>query len=89
MINADNTPLEFPCRYPVKAMVKCNDAARQAVLQVIEQHVTINRGKDVRVRPSRNGRYESLTITVCVDSRDHLERIYTDIQALDAVVMML
>ncbi len=89
MINADNTPLEFPCRFPVKAMVRRSDGAQKAVLEVVEQHVEISRSDDVRVRPSRNGKYESITVTVNVDSREHLERIYAEIQALDVVVMML
>ena len=89
MINADNTPLEFPCRFPVKAMVRRSDGAQQAVLRMVEQHVEISRSDDVRVRASRNGKYESITVTVSVESRDHLERIYADVQALEVVVMML
>ncbi|AKS40623.1 YbeD family protein [Wenzhouxiangella marina] len=88
-ITSENTPLEFPCDFPIKAMIRTSEAARDAVLSVVEEHVEIHRGRDVRSRASRNGRYESLTISVRVDSRDQLERIYADVRALDAVLMML
>jgi hypothetical protein len=54
--------------------------ARQAIF---------SKDDDVSVRLSRNGSYKSITITVRVHSRDHLEAIYQDLRALDSVVMTL
>ncbi len=86
---ADDSPLEFPCRYPVKAMVRTSAEARTAVLTAISRHTEFSHGDDVRVRPSRNGRFESITVTVEATSREHLESIYAEVRQLDAVVMML
>lgn len=85
----DEGGLSFPCLYPVKAMIRSGEAARQQVLALASQHAPFDPQQDVRTRPSRNGRFESLTITVSVDSREQLERLYTELRALDAVVMTL
>lgn len=81
--------LEFPCRYPIKAMVRTGAEARTAVLSAISRQTEFSHRDDVRVRPSRNGRFESITVTVTATSREHLEGIYAEVRALDVVVMML
>jgi putative lipoic acid-binding regulatory protein len=88
-ITAENTPLEFPCEFPIKAMVRSSERARIEVLDVVAGHVSFDPERDVRRRASRNGRFESVTISVRVESRQQLERIYIDVRKLDAVVMML
>jgi putative lipoic acid-binding regulatory protein len=89
MADESDSPLEFPCRYPVKAMVRTSAEARTAVLTAISRHTEFSHRADVRVRPSRNGRFESITVTVEATSREHLESIYEEVRALDFVVMML
>lgn len=81
--------LDFPCAFPIKAMVRSAPAARQAVLSEVARHVRFDPDADVRYRPSRNGRYESITITVQVESRDQLESLYQALRQLDVVKMML
>jgi len=81
--------LEFPCAFPIKAMVESGPAARAAVLAELARQVRFDPASDVRVRPSRNGRFESITITVQVESRDQLESLYQALRQLDVVKMML
>ncbi len=88
-ITAENTPLEFPCIFPIKVMMLSSDQAREDVLSTVSNHVGFDPQRDVRQRPSRSGRYESVTITVQVESREQLERIYLDVKGIDAVVMTL
>jgi len=88
-ITAENTPLDFPCEFPIKAMVHSTEQARSAVFGAVAEHVSFDVDNDVRRRPSRNGRFESITISVKVESRGQLERIYGDIRSLDVVLMTL
>lgn len=88
-ITAENTPLEFPCIFPIKVMMRSSAQARDEVLETVNSHVKFDSARDVRRRPSRNGRFESVTITVHVESRAQLEQIYMDVRRLDAVVMTL
>jgi uncharacterized protein len=89
MSEQDTGGLEFPTRYPVKAMVRTGASARTAVLTAIARHTEFSHSADVRVRPSRNGRYESITVTITARTREHLEGIYAEVRALEVVVMTL
>lgn len=89
MAGESDSPLEFPCRWPVKAMVVAGEDSLREVLGVITRHAELPDEHDVKIRPSRNGRYESITVIVDAQSRRHLEIIYTEIRALDAVKMTL
>lgn len=86
---AETTGLTFPCAYPVKAMVKTEPGAHEAVMAAMERQAIFSRENDVSVRLSKHGAYESITIQVTVHSRAHLESIYQDLRALDPVVMTL
>lgn len=79
--------LTFPCRYPVKVMAA--SGARSQILAAIGRHADVAAATDVRSRPSRNGRYEALTVTVAIETRAQLEALYADLNRLDAVKMML
>lgn len=81
--------LEFPCAYPVKVMVESAPAARDEVLAAVAAHAEFCPTSDVRYRSSRNGRFESITITVQVESRDQLEALYHALRDLKVVKMML
>ncbi|NBD95053.1 MAG: DUF493 family protein [Gammaproteobacteria bacterium] len=89
MIDETNTPVDFPCRWPVKAMVEAGEASLHDVLAVIARHAELPDERDVRIRPSRHGRFESITVEIEAQSRRHLEIIYTEIRALEAVKMTL
>jgi putative lipoic acid-binding regulatory protein len=81
--------LTFPCRFPVKAMTHTRE---QALDQVLAALATLDVGVDhetVTIRPSRNGRFQSITIEVDVDSRPTLEAVYARLRELEIVVMTL
>lgn len=81
--------LEFPCRYPVKAMTHTREQALDQVLAAIAALDVAVDHETVTVRASRNGRYQSITVEVEVDSRPELESVYAELRALEIVVMTL
>ena len=80
--------LEFPCTYPIKAMGKSDAGLHELVVAVVSRHVTVE-ADAVRSRPSKGGRYESITVTVEVDTRAQLESIYADLTGHDQVLWTL
>jgi len=84
-----NGGLEFPCRYPVKAMTHAGDAAAEQVLTTMAGAGAAPRPESVRIRRSRNGRFQSITVEIDVGSRAELENVYTRLRQLDVVVMTL
>lgn len=81
--------LEFPCVFPVKALTHARDRALERVLDEIARHAPTCDRDGIQIRPSRNGRFQSLTIEVRVESRGQLEAVYTALRSLDIVVMTL
>lgn len=85
----ETSALQFPCRYPVKAMTRTGGGAADLVLEAVGRHAPGFDRNLVTVRNSRNGRFQSITVVVEAESRAQLEAIYTEISALDTVVMTL
>lgn len=81
--------LAFPCRYPVKAMTHVREKALDQVFTAISGQGAQPDRASVTLRPSRNGRFQSITIEVHVQSRTQLEAVYSGLRALDVVVMTL
>jgi len=86
---SEQTLLEFPCDFPVKAMGRDTPEFRSTMRTLVEQF-TGPLGDD-RIEPSlsRNGRYVSITITVPATSQQQLDEIYRAISGHDDVLMAL
>lgn len=87
-LDADGT-LAFPCRYPVKALTHAAGTALDEVISAIAEQGIDADPESVKVRPSRNGRFQSITVEVHANSRAELETVYASLRALDVVVMTL
>jgi len=88
-IDATNTPLEFPCDYPVKVMGKASPDFRARMLQVIALHSGALDSARITERPSRDGTYLSLTYLVRAESREQLDRLYRELHATGLVLYSL
>ncbi|MBL4711396.1 MAG: DUF493 domain-containing protein [Gammaproteobacteria bacterium] len=83
------TLLEFPCEFPVKAMgLTCNEL-EIAVLEIITRHVDNLSEGALNVRPSKNGKYTAITITITAQSKPQLDAIYMDLTACKYVSIAL
>lgn len=85
----DQGQLQFPCVYPVKAMTHVRDQALEQVVDQIARCAATHDPDQIQIRPSRNGRYQSITVEVWVETRDQLEAVYAGLRRLDIVVMTL
>jgi len=85
----DHGQLRFPCRYAVKAFTHAREQALGQVIEAVSGSGVQPDRESVSVRPSRNGRFQSITIEVQADSRPELEAVYARLRALDIVVMTL
>jgi len=81
--------LEFPCDWPVKAFGPGTEAFELAVIAIVRRHVPDIGENTVSTRPSRTGKYSTVTVTIHAHSRTQLEAIYTDLRAHPDVVMVL
>lgn len=86
---ADNSPLAFPCDFPIKVMGRKQPGFAQAVTDIVLKHAPDFDVASVEMRPSRQGRYLSVTCVVRAKSREQLDALYQELCDHPAVVMVL
>lgn len=81
--------LEFPCDFPIKAVGVDTPEFRELVVTLVDRHLQSGQRKAVRINPSRNGRYISVTVTIRAESQDQLDSIYSALSSDERVIMAL
>ena len=83
------TLLEFPCKFPVKAMGRHEDDFEALVTGIILAHAEICSGEQVTTNQSGSGKFISVTVTIEAQSKDQLDRIYQDLTDCEQVLLAL
>lgn len=81
--------IEFPCDYPIKVMGEASLDFRDFVTTIMQRHDPHFDKSKVQVRPSRNGRYESVNVIVTATGEAQLSAIFADLKTNPAVRMVL
>ena len=81
--------LEFPCQFPIKAMGLATDGLHLHVFDIVKRHAPDTDYNAIAQRASKNGKYISVTITIEATSREQLDAIYQDLTASEQVMMAL
>ncbi|MAG00451.1 MAG: DUF493 domain-containing protein [Acidiferrobacteraceae bacterium] len=84
-----SSPIEFPCDFDIKVMGENSKEFEARVVAVITLHIAPDALLSIRSRPSRNGRYLSITVTIRAESRLQVDSIYLDLHQTKSVVMTL
>jgi len=83
------SPLTFPCAFPIKVMGRREDGFAQAIAEVVVRHAPDFRPESMEMRSSKNARYLSLTVTIQARSREQLDRLYSELSGHPMVIMVL
>ena len=81
--------LSFPVDFPMKILGRREGGFAQAVMEIVLKHAPDFQPASMEMRPSRQGKYLSLTVTVNAVSREQLDALYRDLCDHPAVVMVL
>lgn len=81
--------LAFPCDFPMKIMGRKEPGFAQSVLEVVLRHAPDYDAATMEMRPSRQGKYLSLTVIVPARSREQLDNLYRELCDHPQVVMVL
>lgn len=87
--NAAESPLTFPCEFPIKIMGRTQDGFAQAVVAVVCRHAPDFDPATLEMRSSRAGNYLSVTATIHATSRAQLDDLYRDLTSHPMVTMVL
>jgi len=88
-VEAEGTTLAFPCQFPIKVMGRRAGGFAQAVMEIVLRHAPDFEPATIEMRPSRQGKYLSLTCTVRAISREQLDALYQDLCDHPSVVLVL
>jgi putative lipoic acid-binding regulatory protein len=89
MSDEDESPLKFPCEFPVKAMGKTDCELDIIVVEIVRRHAPDLTEAAVYTRESKAGNYVSVTVRVKATSRAQLDAIYQDLVDCEAVIMAI
>lgn len=81
--------IEFPCDYPIKVMGDADVDFQSFVVEVMTKHAGEITTSQVSVRDSRNGTFQSVTVTITATGIDQLQAIHTELQASSRVKMVI
>ena len=87
-MNAESV-LEFPCRFPIKAMGRNRESFHAEVITIISRHIGDTHVPVVNSRPSKDGNYVSVTVTIVAASKAQLDSIYGELSRHPDVLMTL
>ena len=85
----EETLLEFPCEFPIKAMGKARDDLDKIVHEIICQFAPETPFVNVKINQSKKGNYLSITTTITATSKEQLDKIYNALTSSEYISMAL
>ena len=81
--------IAFPTAFPIKILGRREGGFTSAVLEIVKKHAPDFAPGTLETRPSREGKYVSLTATVNATSQQQLDDLYRELCDHSTVVMVL
>lgn len=88
-MDQDPPKITFPCEYPIKVLGRAVDAFEPAVMTIFRQRAPGFAEERVVVKPSRNGTFHSITVTIEAQSEAQLRQIHEDLMGTGLVSMVI
>ena len=88
-MSEQETLLEFPCVFPIKAMGRSDSGFEARALAIVRRHVTDFKAESMKVVASQKGNYLSVTFTIEATSREQLDLLYIELNANPRTKMAL
>jgi len=88
-VEQPETLLEFPCKFPIKAMGRDIDGFQALVESIVFEHADLYPDEPVTTNSSETGKFVSVTVTIEAVSKDQLDRIYQALTDCEQVVVAL
>lgn len=83
------SPFEFPCQFPIKAMGKNIADLDTIVVEIINRHVDNLSENAVSTRTSKGAKFISITVEIEAQNKAQLEAIYLDLHNCPEILMTL
>jgi putative lipoic acid-binding regulatory protein len=87
--NAPKEALTFPCEFVLKVFGLASAEFETAVVMIVRKHVPHFGENAIQTRPSKDGKYNALSITFTAESREQLDALYRELTSNPQVLMVL
>ena len=81
--------LEFPCKFPIKAMGRDENEFAALATRIILTHAEIYPDEAITSNASGSGKFVSVTVTIEATSKAQLDRIYQALTDCEQVLVAL
>jgi len=81
--------LEFPCRFPIKAMGRNTGEFEEIVTGIVMTHAELWPDEPIRSMPSNESNFISITAVIEARSQQQLDAIYQELTDCGQVIMAL
>ena len=81
--------IEFPCDYPIKVIGEAAVDAATSIISVVRKHAPEVTPDQVSSRPSSEGNFQSIRVTIVATGEEQLKALHTDLLALPWVRLVL
>lgn len=82
-------PPIYPCEYPIKVIGEYSLEFETGVLSVMTGHVENLSAEKIGRHISAGGKYLSLTFHIVAKNREHLEKLYAELNAQEKVILVI
>ena len=91
MLRAVDTPklLTFPCAYPIKVMMRADEAVRASVDEIVVRHAEATAIATATERPSAQGNFRAVTYTIHARDEEHIAALFAELKDIDGVLLVL
>lgn len=81
--------IEYPSDFPIKILGPMHDAFAQTMLELVLLHDSEFDAAKMEMRPSSNGNYLAITVTIRATSREQLDNLYRSLTGHPMVKVVL
>ena len=85
----DPPKIEFPCLYPIKIIGIASTCFQDKVVAAVERHTGKLTADLIKVKPSRQQNYLSVTVTIAATGEDQLRNIFNELKTIESVKLVL
>lgn len=87
--NPTESLLQFPCSFPIKALGKATEDLSTLVVEIIQRYCSdVLPASAITTRPSRNGNYIAVTVTIEAHNQQQLDNIYLGLTSNEKITMV-
>ncbi len=81
--------LDYPCVYPFKLVFESRSTLEAEIEEQLRSELGEGREWELGMRPSRTGKYISLTVTLSVEGADEIEQLHHALARVPGVMVTL